>query len=87
MTDIHSHILPGVDDGSKSLEISRELLMLEIENGIKDVILTPHQNEKDINKDHLIQVFNDFTNAVKDLDINLYLGSEIYYYEGMLEDK
>ena len=40
--DFHSHILPGVDDGSASLEESIALLRLEAEQGISRVVATPH---------------------------------------------
>lgn len=42
MMDIHSHILPGIDDGSKSVEESLELLRLEKAQGVDTVIATPH---------------------------------------------
>lgn len=42
MTDIHSHILPGVDDGSPDSTTSLELLEFVQEIGIKKVWLTPH---------------------------------------------
>lgn len=42
VTDFHSHILPGVDDGSKSLEESISLLRMEAEQGIPHVVATPH---------------------------------------------
>ena len=42
MLDIHSHILPGVDDGSKSLDESVKILEMMKEQGITDVIATPH---------------------------------------------
>lgn len=42
MTDIHSHILPEIDDGSKSIEESLALLRMEKEQGIDTVIATPH---------------------------------------------
>ena len=42
MMDIHSHILPGVDDGSKSVEESLALLRLEKAQGVDTVIATPH---------------------------------------------
>lgn len=40
--DFHSHILPGIDDGSASLQESIELLRLEAAQGICHVLLTPH---------------------------------------------
>ena len=41
-TDIHCHILPGVDHGSQSIEQSLEMLRAEQEMGISNVILTSH---------------------------------------------
>ena len=86
MLDMHTHILPNVDDGSKSLDISIGLLKEEIEEGITKVILTPHQNKNNLNKKELIEKFNSFKESVKDLNIELALGSEIYYYQGLKDD-
>ena len=44
MVDIHSHILPGVDDGAKTLEDSLEMLRLAAESGTTDIVATPHAN-------------------------------------------
>ena len=41
-TDFHSHILPGIDDGSDSLETSLAMLRMEAEQGISRVVATPH---------------------------------------------
>lgn len=40
--DFHSHILPGIDDGSKSVEESIAMLRMEAEQGIDCVVATPH---------------------------------------------
>lgn len=40
--DFHSHILPGVDDGSKSVEQSIEMLKVAAEQGIGHIVATPH---------------------------------------------
>lgn len=40
--DFHSHILPGMDDGSASVEESAAMLAMEAEQGIGRVVLTPH---------------------------------------------
>ena len=42
MIDFHSHILPGVDDGSRSVEESIAMLRLAGEQGIRRVVATPH---------------------------------------------
>lgn len=51
MIDFHTHILPGLDDGAKSMEISMEMLSLEHLQGIEYVICTPHFNaNKDLSE-------------------------------------
>jgi protein-tyrosine phosphatase len=42
MIDLHSHILPGIDDGSKSLEMSLEMARLAVADGIQVMACTPH---------------------------------------------
>lgn len=42
MIDFHTHILPGIDDGAKSLEESLSLLKMEQEQGVDTIVLTPH---------------------------------------------
>ena len=42
MIDLHSHILPGIDDGSKSLEMSLEMARMAVDDGIKVMACTPH---------------------------------------------
>lgn len=42
MTDIHTHILPGVDDGAADPEQSLAMLRMEGEQGVERVVLTPH---------------------------------------------
>ena len=41
-TDLHCHILPGIDDGAADIEISRALLEAEVSQGIKQIAFTPH---------------------------------------------
>lgn len=42
MLDIHSHILPKMDDGSSSVEESLKLLRTSAEQGITEIAATPH---------------------------------------------
>ena len=42
MIDLHTHILPGVDDGAKSVQDSLNMLYVQYEQGVDTVVLTPH---------------------------------------------
>ena len=93
MIDIHNHLIPNIDDGSDSLELSRHLLKEAIEEGITDVLITPHYipgSEYAVKRDELIKLFNEFKSACADLKINLYLGNELYIdsrLDGLIERK
>lgn len=42
MFDLHSHILPGIDDGAKDMEMSLAMLQIAMEKGTKGIVATPH---------------------------------------------
>ena len=42
MIDIHSHVLPGIDDGSKSVDMSLAMLKESYKQGVDTVVATPH---------------------------------------------
>jgi protein-tyrosine phosphatase len=44
MVDIHHHLLPGLDDGAKDIEISVTMARLAVAEGITHVVCTPHAN-------------------------------------------
>jgi protein-tyrosine phosphatase len=44
MIDLHSHILPGIDDGAGTLENSIEMARLAVKDGIRLLAATPHHN-------------------------------------------
>lgn len=46
MIDIHSHILPGLDDGSETIENSIEMLRMAAAAGTTDIVATPHANSE-----------------------------------------
>jgi protein-tyrosine phosphatase len=90
MIDIHSHILPGVDDGAKALENSIEMAGEAVKEGITHLYATPHhrngrfENEKDsIVKQvaHLNQVLLN-----RGIPLNLIAGQEIRLYKDLIED-
>jgi len=42
MIDIHTHILPGIDDGAADVSAAAELIRMEAEQGVKEIVFTPH---------------------------------------------
>ena len=83
MTDIHSHILFDVDDGSKSIEESIELLKKLKKIGFNNVILTPHyikdseySSENKEKKQKINELKEELIN--QNIDINIFLGNEIF---------
>ncbi|MBR6737035.1 MAG: hypothetical protein IKL82_01560 [Clostridia bacterium] len=82
MFDIHSHVLPFVDDGSSSLESSLDLIKTEMANGVTDIMLTPHfkRGIYDYGVDELKEKFLAFKEETRKagLNVNLYLGQEVY---------
>ena len=83
MVDIHSHVIFGVDDGASSIEESIELIKDMIKCGVTDLICTPHYRIGmfTTSEDIIENNFNLLLEEVKreNLDINLYLGREVYY--------
>ena len=84
MIDIHTHILPNVDDGCKTLEEARECLLISKKNGVNSVILTPHFSIRD-KKEKILNAYEEFKKQVEDIDINIYLGAEMMYSRGFLK--
>ena len=42
MTDFHTHILPGIDDGSRDIEMTERMLEAELAQGVSHICATPH---------------------------------------------
>lgn len=82
MIDIHTHLLPGVDDGSTSLQQTIGQLRIMTQAGVRKVYLTPHfmRNLYHNTKEVLLPVFNNLKKEVEMLEINiqLVLGSEFF---------
>ena len=81
MIDIHSHILPGIDDGSKSFDESLDILKGLAEQGITDIIATPHfiaETNQTSSHSKNQRLLLELANRAKDININIYLGNEIY---------
>ncbi|MSA71128.1 tyrosine-protein phosphatase [Holdemania massiliensis] len=87
MIDIHSHLVPGVDDGSQSLEESLALLKQAEEDGITELITTPHfmkNGEFRIKASELVKRFNELKQTYQG-SIKLYLGNELFIHPDLPE--
>ena len=42
LIDLHCHLLPGIDDGAKDLDMTMTMLRKEQEDGVDAVVFTPH---------------------------------------------
>ena len=89
MIDIHSHILPGIDDGSRSLSMSLEMAKQAVENGITHMICTPHIHSGyfDNSLKTIKPVFHELQHAlVKDkIPLSLSYGAEVRVSEQIPE--
>lgn len=91
MTDLHSHILYGVDDGSTDIDMSLEMLEIEAESGTKNVVLTPHCNIPDGYANYInpviIRRYENLKRKAKEknININVFLGMEVYASEDIIE--
>ncbi|MGE5678665.1 MAG: tyrosine-protein phosphatase [Pseudomonadota bacterium] len=80
MIDIHCHVLFDADDGAEDLDMSLAMCRLAAEDGIKEIIATPHfivgdRNEKQV-KDK-VRLLNEEL-VRKNIDIRIYPGNEIF---------
>lgn len=86
MLDIHTHILPYVDDGALDIEEAKYLLSEEIKNGVDKIVLTPHQTKETLDKSRLEEMFGKYKEEIEKTGIKAFLGSEVYYYRGLIDD-
>ncbi len=84
--DIHSHILPNVDDGATDMEMALALLGQMKRQGITDVIATPHFYADEIGIKEFKDAVNASAAALKSSAEQLpeiYIGAEVLYFKGI----
>lgn len=87
--DIHSHIIPFVDDGAGSMEQSLRMLEIAASEGISCMIATPHQkaDRRCVTPDGItkrLQILQEEAEKLK-IPVKLYPGNEIFYRHGLAE--
>lgn len=89
MYDIHSHILPGVDDGSEDFEMTYRMLAMSYDSGVDGIVATPHCNIPDLFDNYadgeIEAIWRRFRNRLLDTDlpIRVYRGMEVFTTEAV----
>lgn len=87
MIDFHSHILPKMDDGSKSVEQSLEMIRDLSAQGVKTVVATPHFYANDESVDEFLkrraESYEELRVHLTDDCPEVVLGAEVKYYSGI----
>lgn len=79
LIDLHSHLLPNIDDGSKSLRASIRMAKEAVDSGIKAALMTPHHmNGHYVNhKDDVIRLTSEFQKHLDNNDIGIQVFPEV----------
>lgn len=89
MIDIHSHILPGLDDGAPDLKTALKMGRLALKDGITTVIATPHCHDgiHNCRKEAIIAACERFNRELVDRDVPLTIlpGAEIHLTPELLD--
>ncbi len=94
MIDLHAHILPGIDDGPKTLEDSLEMARLAVADGITTMVATPHLfrhksvHLKDLNSPETIfRAVEDFSQKLTaaEIDLTVLPGCEIPLFADIIK--
>jgi Capsular polysaccharide biosynthesis protein len=86
ITDIHSHLLPGIDDGAADWDETRQMLQLAYEQGIHTIIATPHFSRRH-ETGHLRELAGRLAAEARKIapDYRIYLGQELMYFDSLVE--
>ena len=79
ITDLHMHVVPGVDDGSFDMRMSLDILELAYEQGVRDIFCTSHNvySEGEITKYKSQFMMLQMMARARFADLNLHMGCEL----------
>ena len=85
LVELHCHILPGIDDGARDLDMSMSLIRREVSDGVVGVVFTPHFHYERITVEKFVELrkaaFRQVAAAVRTEGLRVAgkLGAEVYY--------
>ena len=93
LIDMHSHVLPAIDDGSESVERSLEMLRFSCDRGVRKIVATPHFYPHSMNPldflerreravKAIVAAATDARSSGEELP-EVYLGAEVAYFDGI----
>lgn len=89
LIDFHTHILPGVDDGSTNADESLTMLRMEREQGIQTLVATPHFYPQHDSPERFLhrreEALRQLREKMPEFEAlpQIVLGAEVYYFRGM----
>ena len=88
MTDIHMHLIPGVDDGAENMEMALVMMIRAKQQGISQIIATPHSEVFRYSKEGGKIIFRRLLDAAAKVspDMKMYLGCEVYCETGIMAE-
>lgn len=89
MIDLHSHILPSIDDGASSIEVSLEMARMCVQDGVTHLACTPHIMPQvyDNTTENIILLVEKLQEILesKDIPLKLIVGADAHLCHDMLE--
>ncbi|HZS48613.1 MAG TPA: CpsB/CapC family capsule biosynthesis tyrosine phosphatase [Blastocatellia bacterium] len=88
MIDLHCHIMPGIDDGSTSIETTTQMLDLAVEDGFKGIVVTPHRfnGVHEIHAVSKLQETMEMTQSIAGDRLKLFLGCELRFTHDLIKN-
>ena len=89
MIDLHTHILPGIDDGSRDVRESAKLIESEMVDGVTTIVATPHFYAQRNSVRRFLERRQRAFDSVKESEEGksgiprILLGAEVYYFPGI----
>ena len=93
VTDLHSHILPGIDDGSSCVEESLKMLRMEAAQGIRHVVATPHFYPRYDDPGHFLSARTEAEKRLREAMAKeaglpeISVGAEVYFFPGISDSE
>ena len=88
IVDLHMHIVPGIDDGSRSVEETLQLLKLSAEQGVCDVFCTSHNGYCEEDGIKYTEAYRELKSILEEMDIpvRIHKGCEVLCASDYIDD-